>query len=370
MNQPHVLVIGAGILGASTAWHLARSRARVTVTDAHEPGGVATRNSWAWINASWGNRKQYFRLRVHAIGEWHRLEREVPGVHVAWVGSLLWELPPGDLKTFQAEHSAWGYDVRLIDRPEIRRIEPYLVDLPELAVHAPHEGALEPLATTRALLAAAEALGAKVIANNRVSSIQMRGGRVIGAETSVGLVKADEVVVAAGIETSALLAAIGVRLPIRAAPALLVRTPPHDRRLNGLVMSPEMQLRQTPEGRFVAALEPPDQTSDPKGTQAAAFAIDRVKRMLASTSGLAMDSHILGLRPIPEDGFPAVGRAPGVAGLYVAATHSGITLASAIGRFIADEILIGEGNDLVKPYGIDRFSRTELDRSNIDPNQD
>src|SRR5271166_6472345 len=118
-DRPHVLIVGAGIIGASIAWRVARAGARTTVIDAHEPGGVATRNSWAWINASWGNRESYFRLRVRAIEEWHRLEREVPGVHADWVGSLLWELPPDDLKTFQAEHSAWGYDVRPVDRAEI-----------------------------------------------------------------------------------------------------------------------------------------------------------------------------------------------------------------------------------------------------------
>lgn len=79
MARPHVLVVGAGIIGASTAWHLARAGARVTVVDSAKPGGISTRNSWAWINASWGNPEPYFRLRRQAIREWHRLEREVPG---------------------------------------------------------------------------------------------------------------------------------------------------------------------------------------------------------------------------------------------------------------------------------------------------
>jgi glycine/D-amino acid oxidase-like deaminating enzyme len=234
MKRPHVLIIGAGIIGASIAWHLARTGARVTVIDANEPGGIATRDSWAWINASWGNLEPYFRLRVRAIGEWHRLEREVPGLHVAWVGSLLWEIPPERLKSFQAEHSAWGYAVREVGRPEIHRIEPHLADPPEFAVHAAKEGAVEPLATARALLAAAEALGTKIVANSPVTSLKLRDGRVIGAETSAGLLEADEVVVAAGVRTPDLVAPFGMTLPIRAAPALLVRTQPHAKRLNGL----------------------------------------------------------------------------------------------------------------------------------------
>lgn len=63
------------------------------------------------------------------------------------------------------------------------------------------------------------------------------------------------------------------------------------------------------------------------------------KGAIASVSGLTIKSHVVGIRPIPEDGFPVVGRAPGIAGLYVAITHSGITLAPAIDHFVADELL-------------------------------
>jgi len=45
--HPHVVIVGAGIIGASIAWHLVRAGARVTVIDAAAPGGIATRNSWA-----------------------------------------------------------------------------------------------------------------------------------------------------------------------------------------------------------------------------------------------------------------------------------------------------------------------------------
>src|SRR5271163_1631813 len=123
MSRPHVLIIGAGIIGASIAWHLARAGARVTVTEANEPGGLATRHSWAWINASWGNPETYFRLRVRAMDEWRRLEQEVPNVSVSWIGSLLWELPLERLETFRAGHTAWGYDIRPVEGAEVRRIE-------------------------------------------------------------------------------------------------------------------------------------------------------------------------------------------------------------------------------------------------------
>ncbi len=54
MSGKQIIVIGGGVIGASIAWHLAKAGARVTVF-CGERGGVATPNSFAWINANWGN---------------------------------------------------------------------------------------------------------------------------------------------------------------------------------------------------------------------------------------------------------------------------------------------------------------------------
>src|SRR5690349_14672198 len=128
----HILVIGGGIIGASIALHLLRAGARVTLIDAGEPGGVATRNSFAWVNPTWS-------------------------------GSLNWELPPDRLQRFFADHASWGYDVREVRREEALRLEPTLANPPDLAIHCPAEGAIEPLAAVRAILAAVTGLGGIVI---------------------------------------------------------------------------------------------------------------------------------------------------------------------------------------------------------------
>ena len=67
-----IIVIGAGIIGASIAWHLQRKGASVT-TIAQKIGGEATPNSFAWINASWGNPEFYFHFRHRSMAEWSRL---------------------------------------------------------------------------------------------------------------------------------------------------------------------------------------------------------------------------------------------------------------------------------------------------------
>ena len=353
--RPHVLIVGAGIIGASIAWHLVRAGARVSVLEAGEPGGLATRNSWAWINASRGNPEPYFRLRLRAMREWHRLEGEVPGLRVDWSGGLFWDLPRDELEAFAEEHAAWGYDIRRVDRAEARRIEPQLAEPPDFAVHAPGEGAVEPADAALALLEAAQAEGANVILNARVRSLSLEAGRVTGVETGSGRLEADEVVVAAGAETASLAAAAGIALPLRASPGLLVVTKPHAKLLNGLVMAPGLHVRQSAAGRLIAGADFGGSDPGEAAPETAAALFATMQARLRAGASLAFEQFTLGQRVIPEDGFPAVGRAAGVAGLYVAVMHSGVTLAPAIGRFAAEEIMTGRRDPLLTPYGVDRF---------------
>ncbi|MBL8687977.1 MAG: FAD-binding oxidoreductase [Rhodospirillaceae bacterium] len=352
---PHVLVVGAGIVGASIARYLAKAGARVTVVEAGEPGGVATRSSWAWINASSGNPEPYFRLRHRSQEEWRRVEREVLGLPVTWSGSLNWSRAPKELEAFAAERIAWGYDLRRVGPAEIRRLEPELAATPDLALHVPGEGSVEPVAAALAFLADARRLGASLAANTRVERLEMSGGRVVGIRTSEGVIDADEVVVASGTGTPQVLASSGVVLPMRRSPALLVRSRPQARLLNGLLVSPEMELRQTADGRLLAVGDIDDADIDDASKPAAAL-FEQVRALIRSGAALALDSHAVGYRPIPKDGYPAVGRAGGVQGLYVAVMHSGITLAPIVGCFACQEIVEGKRDPLLAPYGFDRFA--------------
>ena len=65
------------------------------------------------------------RLRNPAIADYHRLERELNGaLAIHWNGALTWSGNPAESERVVAEHTAWGYDVRLVERDEIRRLEP------------------------------------------------------------------------------------------------------------------------------------------------------------------------------------------------------------------------------------------------------
>lgn len=129
--QKRVIVVGAGIIGASIAWHLARQGAAVTVV-AENNAGIATPASFAWINASWGNPEFYFRFRRYAMEGWKRLADELPGLGVDWCGAICWDMPREELEAYADQHNRWGYGIKRINRDGVAAREPHLARPPNL----------------------------------------------------------------------------------------------------------------------------------------------------------------------------------------------------------------------------------------------
>ena len=357
MTQKKVIVVGAGIIGTSIAWHLIKAGADVTVLDAGEAGGVATRNSWAWINASWGNPEPYFRLRERSMLEWRRIDREVPGLEVDWCGGLLWDLPPDKLEVYAREHSTWGYGIRRVSKAEILRLEPNIKQSPDFALHVAEEGKVEPLATALAFLAGATALGATMLPNTPVKWLEEKAGRVTGVAVNDGVLHADEVIIAAGAGTAGLLEGIGISIDLTAPAGLLVHSKPMAEVLNGLVMTPELHVRQTSEGRLVAGSDFSGNLQFEDVDMAASTLYKKVQGMVMGSEQVELDFHTMGYRPTPADGFPMIGRPNNCAGLYVAVMHSGVTLAPAVGLFTTHELLDGRRDELIATYHPDRLPK-------------
>ena len=352
-----ILIIGSGIIGASLAYHLAAKGAEVTVLDANgSVGGVATPNTWAWINSSWGNPEPYVKLRMAAMEMWRPLAAVHPKLAVNWCGGLLWDLGEAEMAEYVRHHTAMGYEVRLVDQAEATRLEPQLTEPPKFAAYSTAEGMIEPSDAVNGFVQAAEVLGVKFIGDQSVSQFMMSNGRVVGVKCGDLVWPADEVILATGAATNSLLENIDVKLNLDSPAGLLVHTHPTVKKLNGLVMSPEFHVRQTNKGRLVlgsdfGGTQPGD---DPAATAAEILA--KLPGLISGTAGLEMEYFTLGYRPTPGDGFPAIGRLKNIEGLYIAVTHSGITLAPAIGAFGAAEILDGVRHELLVLYHPDRLT--------------
>ncbi|MEO0358657.1 MAG: FAD-dependent oxidoreductase, partial [Pseudomonadota bacterium] len=81
-----IIIIGGGIIGAATAWHMTRVGAQVTVLDA---GGGATGASFGWVNASYYADHDHFRLRAAGMQAWSDLIAQL-GLVADARGSIVW----------------------------------------------------------------------------------------------------------------------------------------------------------------------------------------------------------------------------------------------------------------------------------------
>ena len=93
-QAPRVVVAGAGIIGASIAYHLARAGAEVTVIDQQGPATHASRGTFAWINATWAKQpRHYHALSQLGVAGWADLESTL-NLRIRWGGSLEWFADP------------------------------------------------------------------------------------------------------------------------------------------------------------------------------------------------------------------------------------------------------------------------------------
>ena len=352
-NSCRVVVVGAGIVGATVAWHLARRGASVTVLDAGDLGGTATAASWAWINACTADIADYARLRIEAMAEWRRLQYAMPQLQVQWSDGLVWDAPAAELEARAKRFESWGLPVRMVDSVTCRAIEPALLQAPEIALHLPGQGSVDAPQATIALLDAALACGARVMARTRVRAITTRDVRVTGVHTADGALAADVVVIAAGTGSPALLASLDIALPeARDDGSFIAVTEPIEPILEGLLVSPDIGLRQDIHGRLIATLDASDTPVGVTPEQAGLQAIRRLVRLRSAPLGVR---HASAARPMPSDGHPVVGPTR-LAGLHVVYTHSGLTLAPLLGRFVSEAILDDLDHRLLFPFRPARFA--------------
>lgn len=376
-NLRHVVIIGAGILGASIAWRISVRGFPVTLIDKSAPGSGASSHSFAWINASSKQPIGYHNLNRRSLEMWSRFASELSddgdgkGVGLRWGGKVSWVTEPAAAKRLISEVrrlQSWGYPIRLISAAELSELEPALAVGPVAAAeYSENEGQVEPQLVIDACLHRLTERNATVCRNTEVTAFSLdREGQVVAVETTSGRIACDTVVLAAGTDTTDLAAKIGVTVPQVKSPGVVIRTTPMQPLLQNLSVvyappitagGPEVHIRQCADGRMM--LGEGDQESLAKD-DSQFHADDMLERACPFLPDLAAAKAIpvpVGWRPMPQDGYPVVGFSTEAPNLYIALTHSGVTLAPVLSQLVALEICEGEPVDAVLgPYRPQRFT--------------
>jgi glycine/D-amino acid oxidase-like deaminating enzyme len=371
MDGNRIVVVGAGIIGASIAYHLVKRGAKVVIVDAVRPGAGATEKSFGWINATFSKRPQaYFDLNQMGLAGWRRLQTELGGeLKVQWGGSVAWaasDETAEDLRENVRKHQAWGYATHLIDENEFRRLLPNVTHGEfGAACHSEYEGAIDPVDALKALLRQVRELGGEVRYPFEADGLKLEGGRVTGIRAGDVALAADTVVLASGVATERLAHLAEVNIPLKESRGVLVHTRPQPKLIDRVVLAPGVHCKQKLDGRvvvggqIVAGVGTAD--GDVSGDQITGVGdngqqiLREAARVLPGVRGVAVESVTVGLRVMPADEYPVVGFTDACPNLYVAAMHSGVTLAPLIGQLAAVEILDGARVTLLEPYRPSRF---------------
>jgi len=366
-------VVGAGILGTSIALHLAEAGALVTLFESSGPAAGATRNSYAWLNA-FVDDPVYRDVRLMSLARWRLLDARYR-LGIVWGGYLNWGSDDAGRVSVEANAAQVAQSsapTQSLDRDRLLALAPYLTPGPvTAALWAPTDGHLDPVAVTERLLDAAQHQGVDWRCPSAVTALDFHRGRLRAAVTSAGSVPLDRLVLAAGTATPALAALAGTRLTLQHAPGILAHTKAIEIFTTRTHEGPgEASFKQLPNGRVVAydAPHPPDLTVH-SGIRAAPtdFPTDELRRrhgdrMLDHVSQFCprlrqadLENLTLGFRPMPPDDRPIVGALASAPDVHVAVTHSGVTLAAILGRWVAAEIVDGVRVPQLTPYRPERF---------------
>lgn len=371
-DNGNIIVVGAGVVGCSLAFHLARAGAKVRVFD---KGGIC-----AGMSARSGALvRMHYTFAPEAELAWksHRYFQnwsEIVGGRCGFVRTgfavVVDEHNRERLRANVAMLQRLGVATQIVTADQLKKLDSEaLVDDVALAAIEPRSGYADPIATTESFAAAARKLGAEFSLNLAITGIVHRGGRAVGViDSDGGTHEADAVCMVAGPWTDALLAPLGLRIGIRNERAQIAffkhplqlkhfvyidtiagsyfRPHGNDLTLTGLGgWKPEPEadpdnFRESNDADFVAAVR------------------TRLARRIPAMADAPYSHGHAGIYDVSPDGRAVMGAVPNVAGLFVAAGFSGtgFKTAPAVGASMAELILTGASKTVdLTPFGFERI---------------
>lgn len=377
MRAPDLLVVGAGIVGAATAYLAARAGLAVTVLDRGVPGGGTSSHGEGNILVSDKELGPELDLALYSNEVWrtelldagHLWELEPKGgVVVASTEESLQAL----LRLAEHQRSA-GIAAEPVDATGLRDLEPHLA--PGLAggVLYPQDAQLMPMLAVAHLLRFARELGAQVRPHTAVTGFLREGDRVTGVRTTSGDLPAGAVLNAAGPWAADVAALAGVHLPVAPRRGFVLVTEPLPPMIRHKVYAAEY-VSDVASGD--AALQSsPVIEGTPGGTVLIGSTRERVgfdrtvsvaalARMAAAAvrlfpvlAGVQAMRHYHGFRPYCPDHLPVIGPDPRAPGLWHASGHegAGIGLSAGTGALLVQALTGRETALPLTPFAPERF---------------
>ena len=375
MEKPDVIVVGAGVIGCSVAYYLAREGVSVTLMDREALGSGASAHATGSLSVLGTEfaRGVSFQFALAGAQEFPELVQHLEDDTGM---DLLYQRRPAlrlaldeEEETLIKELMEWQQQqvaLEWIDSDAVHQIEPRLTPDVRGAVYVNESSQLDSYRLTLALARSAELKGTQ-IQLRKVSGLLTSGSTVTGVRTATGEISGGTVVLAAGAWSHEFGAELNFQVPVRPLKGerlmlrfageplpVLISSPKRGHmisRMDGLLSIGSTGGRDYDRHELFLGEEFDRQPSETAKVELLQRAID----VLPALQEAELVQQLAGSRPLSPDRLPIIGPVPGWQGIVLATGHGtkGVHLGPITGRNVAQYIL--GGCDQV-PEGIIDFS--------------
>lgn len=367
---PDVVVLGAGVIGASVVHHLSLEGARVVLVDRERAGSGASGAAAGMLAplAEADRPGPFLELALRSLKEFPPLAarlREETGVDPELLLGGLLRIAGTEAEAAELqERGRWqreaGHASRWLEAEEVRELEPGLPPDVRGALLTEEEGHVRSPRLVKALVRSALRHGTTLREGEAALSLVLEGERVAGVRTTSGVLPAGHVVLAAGAWSGLLAERMGLAslpvFPVRGQIAAL-RSPQNAPRR--ILLGGHGYIVPKADGTVIVGATQEEVGFDCRVTAAGmASMLDLVPRLAPALSDADFLGGWAGLRPGTSDGLPILGPAAGLQGLTVATGHfrNGVLLSPITGRLIAQGILSGHPDPTLAPFSPERLA--------------
>ncbi len=370
-----VVIIGGGVMGASTAYHLAMKGCKKVVLLERDPlfGQEATGKCAGGVRYQFATEINIL-LSLLSLPMLDRFEAELgQAIDLRRCGYLFLITGEEDVKTFHASltlQHRLGVMTEWLSGDEVRSRLP-LMSLEDVlgATWNPQDGLVDPNSVVQGYIAGAKRLGAKCLTDVEVKSILLKNGRIHGVKTTLGEMKAPIVVNAAGPWAAQIGAMIGLDIPVVpvrrqiAVTTPISQLPPHF----PFVVDFAKNLYFHREGPGILTgmsnLNEPPSFNQEVDREWELKHFDEVMARIPLLENAGISSRWAGLYEVSPDAHPILGRVPEVDGFYCINGFSGHGMMHGpiCGLLLAEEILDGKAHTLdITSLSLTRFREGKL----------
>jgi len=368
-RECRIAIIGGGMLGSAIGYGLARSGAEVTMLDQGDTNLRAARGNFGllWVQGKGAQFPEYAHWTLKSTQLWPTFAAELlslTGIDVQLYqrGGIHYCLDEGEQQDYalelkqQAAISNGLFDFQPLNNAQLRKREPNIGASVPGGVYSPNDGHVNPLYLLKAMQSAFIKLGGNYLPNHDVLDIKATAdGYQI--KSSQGEIFCEKIILAAGLNNTALAKMIDLEQPLHPQRGQLLIT----ERLPKLLNFPSIYLRQTQEGGIQIGDSSESVGLDDSNTPQVMAAL--AKRAIKLLPALEHRSIIRGwaaLRVLSPDGYPIYQHAQGntkntAPQAYALSCHSAVTLAAAHALELAPMIINDQFSQQMQSFDLSRL---------------